>query len=66
MVPEVEVEVLTKMAAAIRDHRQLRLLYRSHDGTESRRSVEPHHVVASGTRWYLLAFDVDRNDWRQG
>jgi predicted DNA-binding transcriptional regulator YafY len=28
------------------------------------RHVEPVRLVASGRRWYLLAFDLDRDDWR--
>jgi len=28
------------------------------------RRVEPHHLVARSGRWYLLAWDLDRNDWR--
>ena len=34
------------------------------DGIESRRRVEPHRLVAAGRRWYLLAYDTDRDDWR--
>lgn len=33
-------------------------------GTAQRRRVEPHHLVASGGRWYLVAWDLERNDWR--
>lgn len=28
------------------------------------RRVEPHHLVTSEGRWYLVAFDLDRDDWR--
>src|ERR671922_109155 len=34
------------------------------DGTRSERRVEPYGVVSSGRRWYLVAFDVDRDGWR--
>jgi hypothetical protein len=37
---------------------------RAGDGTETRRSAEPHRLICHGRRWYLLAFDLDRNDWR--
>src|SRR5919201_3211902 len=49
---------------AARDHERLLFKYRSHDGEVSRRIVEPHHLVHTGRRWYLVAFDVDRDDWR--
>jgi predicted DNA-binding transcriptional regulator YafY len=62
--PTVDPDVLLSIAAAARDHLQLRVDYRSHDGTESRRVLEPHRIVHSGRRWYLVAWDVDRQDWR--
>lgn len=60
----VSADLLTTLAAACRDHQRLRIDYRSHDGTESLRLVEPHKLVHAGSRWYLVAFDVDRDDWR--
>ncbi len=62
--PTVDPALLTVIAAACRDRERLRLGYRSHDGTESRRVVEPHRLACTGRRWYLLAFDTDRQDWR--
>ncbi len=38
--------------------------YRTHDGEGSVRVTEPHRLVHAGRRWYLLAWDVDRRDWR--
>src|SRR5206468_2784914 len=43
---------------------RLRLRYRAHDGTASRRLVEPHRLVHTGRRWYLVAYDTDRAGWR--
>ncbi len=63
-VPEVSSETLASMAAAIRDRVRLRFDYRAHDGSESSRLVEPHRLVTWGPRWYLLAWDVERDDWR--
>ncbi|TDC79974.1 helix-turn-helix transcriptional regulator [Streptomyces hainanensis] len=60
----VDAEVLTTIAAACRDHEVLRFDYRSHQGEESRRATEPHRLVHSGRRWYLVGWDVDRADWR--
>ena len=42
----------------------LRFAYRSRDGTDSRREVEPHSLVNHGRRWYLVAWDRRREDWR--
>ncbi|MFC9472167.1 helix-turn-helix transcriptional regulator [Nocardia sp. NPDC056952] len=60
----VDPEVLTAIAAAIRDHEQLRFDYRTHDGTEVRRTAEPHRLVHTGRRWYLVGWDVEKQDWR--
>jgi predicted DNA-binding transcriptional regulator YafY len=62
--PSVDAEVLATVATACREHMRLRFDYRSHDGTASRRQVEPHSLVNLGRRWYVLAWDVDRADWR--
>ncbi|MEV6862008.1 YafY family protein [Streptosporangium subroseum] len=62
--PTVDAETLTVIAATIRDHEQLRFDYRGHDGTASARTAEPHRLVYTGQRWYLLAWDNDRRDWR--
>ncbi|MEV6282130.1 YafY family protein [Kribbella sp. NPDC051770] len=60
----VDPEVLLVVAAVCRDHQRLRFDYRSHDGTASVRSVEPHRLIHTGRRWYLTAWDLDRDDWR--
>jgi predicted DNA-binding transcriptional regulator YafY len=62
--PTVDAEVLAQIATACRDHERLRFAYRSHSGESSRRLVEPHRLVHTGRRWYLVAWDVDRGDWR--
>jgi predicted DNA-binding transcriptional regulator YafY len=62
--PTVDAEALTAIAGACRDLVRLRFAYRSHDGTTSRRLVEPHRLVHTGRRWYLAAWDCDREDWR--
>jgi predicted DNA-binding transcriptional regulator YafY len=62
--PSVDTEVLTAIAAACRDQQRLRFDYRDHDGTASVRTVEPYRLVSNARRWYLLAFDPDRGDWR--
>ena len=62
--PTVDPEALAVIAAACRDHERLRFAYRSHDGEASRRLVEPHRLVHTGRRWYLVAYDSGRADWR--
>jgi predicted DNA-binding transcriptional regulator YafY len=62
--PTVDPAVLTAIAGACRDSERLRFDYRNHDGSDSVRSVEPHRLVSWGRRWYLVAWDIDRTDWR--
>jgi predicted DNA-binding transcriptional regulator YafY len=63
-VPTIDPAVLTALAAACRDHERLRFDYVSHDGAATVRSVEPHRLVAWGRKWFLVAWDVERDDWR--
>ncbi|MBL1095799.1 helix-turn-helix transcriptional regulator [Streptomyces coffeae] len=63
-VPTVDPGQLTALAAAVAAHERLRFAYRAGDGTETRRLAEPHRLVAAGRRWYLVAYDNDREDWR--
>lgn len=60
----VESDLLATLAAACRDGEQLRFDYRAFDGTVTRRTVDPVRLVSTGRRWYLLCWDVDRDDWR--
>lgn len=62
--PVVEASVLAALASACRD--QLRTAFRYEDGKgrSAQRSVEPQGVVHTGQRWYLVAWDRDRSDWR--
>ncbi|RMI28666.1 helix-turn-helix transcriptional regulator [Nocardia stercoris] len=62
--PAVDADVLTAIAAAIRDHEQLRFDYRTHAGDEIHRTAEPHRLVHTGRHWYLVGWDIDRKDWR--
>jgi predicted DNA-binding transcriptional regulator YafY len=62
--PTVDPEALAVLALGCRDHEQLRFEYQRRDGEETRRLVEPHQLVSAGRRWYLVAWDVRRNDWR--
>lgn len=62
--PTVVPEALALLSQACRDHEQARFDYRRRDGEESSRLVEPHHLVSAGRRWYVVAWDVRRDDWR--
>jgi predicted DNA-binding transcriptional regulator YafY len=62
--PTIDPQALTVIAAACRDSECVRFAYRSRDGTETRRDVEPHSLVNHGRRWYLVAWDRGRTDWR--
>ncbi len=60
-IDPARLRVLTTAAA----HRQIvRFEYRTPTGVRSQRRVEPYRLVSAGQRWYLLAFDLDRDDWR--
>ncbi|MDF3300587.1 helix-turn-helix transcriptional regulator [Streptomyces tropicalis] len=57
-------ETLTVIAAAVAGRERLRFSYRAGDGTGTRRLTEPYRLVSTGRRWYLVAYDLDRDDWR--
>ena len=60
----VPAEHLGVLAQACRDHEEARFDYTRRDGDEQRRLVQPHQLVTVGRRWYLVAWDVRRDDWR--
>ncbi|MFJ7077646.1 helix-turn-helix transcriptional regulator [Streptomyces sp. NPDC098781] len=60
----IATETLTVMASCVAGQERLRFAYRAADGTESRRLTEPYRLVSTGRRWYLVAYDLDRADWR--
>ncbi len=62
--PTVDPELLAVIAGACRDRETLRFGYRTHQGASSGRTVEPHGLVATGRRWYLVAWDLERQAWR--
>ncbi|MGV9722025.1 helix-turn-helix transcriptional regulator [Nocardia beijingensis] len=62
--PLVDPEALVVLAAAARDGERIRFRYRDKNDSESSRLAEPHSLVSAGRRWYLVAWDVGRADWR--
>ncbi|UBU13757.1 helix-turn-helix transcriptional regulator [Nonomuraea gerenzanensis] len=62
---EIDAELLVTLARACRDAVRVRFLYvAARGGVERERTVEPVRMVATSRRWYLMAYDVNRDDWR--
>ena len=59
----VDPKILEALSTATRDQRIVRFGYGA-DWTRPPRRVEPHAVVARQGRWYLIAWDLDQDDWR--
>lgn len=62
--PTVDPGLLTTLATACRNRQSVRFSYTRADGPVTERLAEPHRLVHTGYRWYLVAFDVARDDWR--
>ncbi|MEV4575797.1 YafY family protein [Nonomuraea jabiensis] len=62
--PSVDPQNLAVLAWTAANRERVRFDYQANDGSRSSRLVEPYRLVAGGRRWYLLAYDNDRDDWR--
>ncbi|WP_183154684.1 YafY family protein [Streptomyces shenzhenensis] len=71
--PQVDPQVLVALSTAVRDREVLRFDYSPVSGPTASetghavpppRRAEPYHLVTWGGRWYLVAWDLDRDDWR--
>jgi predicted DNA-binding transcriptional regulator YafY len=70
--PQADTQVLMALSTAVRAREVLRFDYTpaSPPGDDDNgapappRRVQPHHLITWGGRWYLLAWDLDREDWR--
>jgi predicted DNA-binding transcriptional regulator YafY len=60
----VPTENLIGLAHACDGHQRVTFAYVAQDGRLSERRAEPHRLVATDRRWYLVAYDLDRQDWR--
>lgn len=60
----VSTEVLGDLALACRDHERVRFRYTAASGEVTRRRVEPHALVPADRHWYLLCWDLEKEDWR--
>jgi predicted DNA-binding transcriptional regulator YafY len=62
--PALDPALLSTLAQACRDSEPLHFTYTARDAEPTERWVEPHRMVSMGRRWYLVAYDRDRQDWR--
>jgi predicted DNA-binding transcriptional regulator YafY len=60
----IDRDVLLAISSAVHAHEILRFDYGSGTANRPPRHVEPHHVITWDARWYLVAWDLDRSDWR--
>lgn len=61
----VDSAVLLAISAAVHAREILRFDYATaQTAGEPPRRVEPHHVITWDGRWYLVAYDLDKQDWR--
>lgn len=63
----VDAELLTELGRAVHAREELRFDYASTtapDPAGGVRRVQPHHLVTWREHWYLVAWDLDRDDWR--
>ena len=64
MGPVVDASLLATLALACRDQLRLAFTYSDSRGRSAERNVEPQGVAHTGYRWYLVAWDQMREDWR--
>jgi predicted DNA-binding transcriptional regulator YafY len=62
--PALDAGLLIAIAQACDDQERLRFAYTAQTGEQSNRHIEPYRLVPLGRRWYLVAYDLGRNDWR--
>lgn len=60
----ISADILLMLAQACAGAVRVRFQYAGRGGERSRRTVEPVRMITTGQRWYLMAYDVDRQDWR--
>ncbi|HWD63073.1 MAG TPA: YafY family protein [Humibacter sp.] len=62
--PVADPDILTILASAASNRERVRLDYVRRDGAHGPRHIEPRQLVNAHGRWYLVAFDVERDAWR--
>ncbi|OJF11097.1 helix-turn-helix transcriptional regulator [Couchioplanes caeruleus] len=61
---QVSPGVLRELAAVCRRGERTRLSYQDHAGKATVRDIDPYRLVHTGRRWYIVARDVARDQWR--
>jgi len=59
-----DLATIDALATAAHARQDVRFTYRDRTGSATERHVEPYRQVLLDRRWYLLAWDLDRMDWR--
>lgn len=62
--PSVDADTLASLADAIEHRHVITFDYLGKDGSTTSRRVDPYRHIHHGLRWYLLAWDTHRDDWR--
>jgi predicted DNA-binding transcriptional regulator YafY len=62
--PPISLSDVSTLAVACSERLVTRFAYAGHGGPPSQREVEPHRIVHVGQRWYLVAWDVRKQEWR--
>lgn len=60
----VDATVLVAVSEAIRASEVLRFDYGEVEDARAPRRAEPYSLVATGGRWYLVAWDLEHDEWR--
>jgi len=60
----VSSQTLGELALACRDSERVRFTYTAASGEVTKRRVEPHALAPAERHWYLLCWDLDKDDWR--
>lgn len=61
---QISPALLLDLATVCRRGERIQLTYRDRHGTTSSRQVDPYRLVYTGRRWYFVAHDKSRQDWR--
>lgn len=62
--PQISPGMLLELATACRRGERVQLSYRDREGKATTRDVDPYRLVHTGRRWYFVARDVTRGEWR--
>jgi predicted DNA-binding transcriptional regulator YafY len=60
----LDLPTLRLLGVAAFSHQDVRFGYTDRGGRRTGRRVEPYRQVLLGRHWYLLGWDLDRDDWR--